>query len=619
MTPTISPTTSASPKRARPRLRALATAVTVALLALGCSSADHGMSPNDTSATSQSAIDLEEKALDASVILQPNATKAVENTTVQVASYFLHQASFGPNAANISAMQRVGFSGWLNAELAKPYTPLLPSVVAEAEKFAADTSIDTPKAIGRLGLNGATGDVLWRNMISADDQLRQRVAFALSQIFVVSNANNSVRNHSFAMADYYDTLGRHAFGNYRTLLEAVSRHPAMGFYLNAKGNKKADPKTGAVPDENYAREVMQLFSIGLIQLNADGTPKYDSLGNTIPTYTNDDVMGLARVFTGLSWGNGDTSTKQYNANGVWVRNSTTMRPIAEALAFQTTPMKVYPQFHETAEKRFLGTQIAANADGNLSLKVALDTLASHPNTGPFICKQLIQRLVTSNPSKAYVRDVVGVFNNNGKGVRGDLGAVVRRILTHPEARAYEAARASDRVGKLREPVQRITNWARLTEAKPVDGKWNAIDLGAGDVTVVTGQRPLESPSVFNFFRPGYTPPGSAAAAAGLLGPEFQITDETTVAGWANLVNRLITNSSPVKSDYAALLKLSADPAGLLNHLNIVLTGGMMTTDTQTLILKRLQAIDASKDAGKLQRVRAALQMVMLSPEYAVQR
>ena len=278
---------------------------------------------------------------------------------------------------------------------------------------------------------------IWKNFATGDDVLRQRMAFTLSEIFVVSLNSNIAFNYPRGPAQYLDTLGSNAFGNYRTLLEAVTYSPMMGLYLTHLRNVKENVSTGSVPDENYAREVMQLMSIGLSQLNLDGTEKLDSVGKPIETYTNADVSGLAKVMTGLSWAGPDSSNTRFNGG-----NADPDREIK--------PMQAYEQYHSISQKQFLGVTIPAQAVGatNNDVRIALDTLFNHPNVGPFIGKQLIQKLVSSNPSPAYVSRVAAAFNNNGSGVRGDMKAVIRAVLLDQEARAP----ASGNNGKLREPA-----------------------------------------------------------------------------------------------------------------------------------------------------------------------
>ncbi len=549
---------------------------------------------------------------DAAVIVLASDTPEEVRRKTNTASRFLHQATFGANEADIKTLQAVGFSGWFARQLAKPAgEPVTLAKVSGDARF--DATLDNGQA--RTAAHATRRDQIWRSMVAGDDQLRQRVAFALSQIFVVSTNSSLVSQRPLGLADYYDMLGRNAFGNFRKLLEDVSLHPVMGVYLSHAKNQKEDPATGRVPDENYAREVMQLFTIGLVDLNQDGTPKPDGNGRSKESYTNNDVTGLAKVFTGWSWGGASTTATNFAANRYYYI-------AARDLEAELMPMKQYPAFHSLAEKKFLGTVIPANTNGVDSLKIALDALFNHANTGPFIGKQLIQRLVTSNPSPAYVSRVAAKFGNNGRGVRGDMAAVLQAVLLDPEARDDDRARSTLGGGKLREPVVRLTNWARAFEATAATlDVWESI-ASLTDVTQSTGQLPLQSPSVFNFYRPGYTPPGSAVARDGMVAPEFQITTEVTTAGYSNLIaSRIFRSPSAtlVASGYAKELALASTPDQLLDRIDAFLTGGLMTDSTRSRILAEVNAIDASTSANRLRRVQIAILLTMHSPEYLVQR
>jgi len=357
------------------------------------------------------------------------------------AARFLMQASFGPTEADIARVQSLGYAGWIDDQLALPQSPHLPYVKANynAQLFGANFAF--------------VQDSFWQQAIPAPDQLRQRVKYALSQIVVVSAESGTLANVSDGLANYYDLLGLHAFGNYRALLEAVATSPVMGIYLSHLRNQKADPLTGRVPDENFAREVMQLFSIGLTEINLDGTPKLVN-GQPVETYTNADITGLARVFTGWSWAAQDTSNASFNGGGT----AYTDRILR--------PMQPYPQFHETGTKSFLNVTIPANTPAQASLTLALDTLFNHPNLCPFIGRQLIQRLVTSNPSPAYVGRVSAACANNGAGVRGDL----------KEPAVRQAARAGAAAGAVGALLRRDLGLRQLADPQsrqPGDVAWPA--------------------------------------------------------------------------------------------------------------------------------------------------
>ena len=448
----------------------------------------------------------------------------------------------------------------------------------------------------------ATMESFWTQAVRGPDQLRQRTVLALSELFVVSTVNSAVEVQADAHASYLDMLSRNAFGNFRTLLEQVSTHPTMAHYLSHMRNQKEDPTTGRIPDENYAREVMQLFSIGLWQLNADGTRKTDGSGRPIPTYGQDDVMGRAKVFTGWSWNGPDKSFGRWSGwQGFDWKNQ----------------LQNYPDFHSTSEKRFLGTVVPAGTSGEQSMKVAMDTLFNHPNVGPFIGSQLIKRFVTSNPSPAYVGRVAAAFNNNGGGTRGDMKAVLRAVLLDPEARSA-AQLADPNWGKLREPLVRFGNWMRAFNASASDGYYRIWNLE--DPVSSIGQNPLRAPSVFNWFRPGYAPPGEILRK-GLVAPEFQITHETTTTGYANFVTHTVErghgwNSSAIKANYAPEVALANNPAALMDRLNMLLAAGRMSASTRQTILDAVSALPASNANA---RVHTAVALTMLSPDYIVQK
>jgi uncharacterized protein (DUF1800 family) len=512
----------------------------------------------------------------------PPPPPAAAPPTAAEASRFLGQASFAATDAEIARVQSLGYAGWLAEQAAQPRTQSHYDWMI-AKGYANDLT-------NTLSFTG-TDYSLWRKLISSPDVLRQRVALAWSEIMVISMAGLPVSWRGFVAASYMDVLETHALGNYRELLEAVTLSTGMGVYLNMRGNVKEDAATGRVPDENYAREVLQLFSIGLTDLALDGTPKN---GVVTDSYGQDTITGLAKVFTGWNY-DGRVGTDPSN----------TQRP----MVFNAAQ-------HSPSEKKFLGVTIAAGTDGVVALKTALDTIANHPNVAPFISRQLIQRLVSSNPSPAYVARVATVFNNNGNNVRGDLKAVVNAILLDSEARSAPTAADTTR-GKLREPIVRFVQWARSFNATSPTGIWNIPNLS--DPATRLGQSPLRSPSVFNFFRPGYVPPNSALGTAKITAPEFQITNETTIVAWANYAQSLIVNGvGEVKPDYTAELALAADAAALVNRVVLLLTGNALAADTVATITNAVTSISASTDAGKRNRVYAAIHLVLCAPAYLVQ-
>ncbi len=528
------------------------------------------------------------------------------STTPAEASRFLAQSTFGATMPEINKVAMAGYAAWMEDQFAKPQS-LHQSYIE---------SLMPTLAVGEGVPQSWIFETFWRNAATADDPLRQRVVFALSEIFVISLVDGVVNDYGRGVAAYLDMLGQHAFGNYRALLEAVSRHPMMGIYLSHLRNQKEDPSRGRVPDENYAREVMQLFTIGLYELNADGTPRLVG-GAPVETYSNADVTGLAKVFTGFSWAGPDTS------NARFFGNSSARDPNREVL-----PMQGYPQYHSTSEKSFLGLTIPAQStpDPDESLRLALDRLFNHANVGPFIGKQLIQRLVTSNPSPAYVGRVAAAFADNGRGVRGDMRAVLRAVLLDPEAR--DSAKLNDpQFGKLREPVVRLANWMRAFNATSASGRFlmNNTDNASSSL----GQSPMRSPSVFNFFRPGYVPPNTQLAAAGLVGPEFQITSETSIAGYLNYMQSVVQNgagitpsgatSRDIQASYAAETALAADANALIDRVDLLLTYSTMSESTRAGIRSAVENISMTASNAALNRVRLAIFLTLASPDYLIQR
>lgn len=538
-------------------------------------------------------------------------------------SRFMAQASFGAGERDLKELKGSSANDWIEKEFAKPQTRLLS--VIDAWKA---------KRTDRLTMNDTY--YAWWYASQQDDQLRQRIAWALSQIFVVSAASGT-SEYPRGMANYHDVLAANAFGNFRQLLEDVTLNPMMGIYLTHLRNRaeqynNAGDQTSS-PDENYAREVMQLFTIGLEMLNPDGSVKRDGRGEAIPTYNNDDILGLARVLTGWSWGGPRTS---YDC---FVRHQSCS--VAAVPDLDVVPMKAYPQYHSTKEKRFLGVSIPeGQATPVASLKLALDTLFNHPNVGPFIGKQLIQRLVTSNPSPAYVRRVAEAFDNNGTGVRGDMKAVIRAILLDPEARQR---RPNDpAAGRIREPVLRLAQLLRAFDAKSVSGEWK---LGWTEGAGALNQMPYRSPSVFNFYRPGYSPANTAVSRAGLVAPEMQILNESSQAGIANYFYGATHGGNPgvgntvdvpnpedpakpfkkreIHFDYSALTALAERPEALVDHLDRLLTGGQMKDDTRRTIIDTVRRAEyvhyRTKEQVNLYRAGMAVYLTVMSTDYQVQK
>ncbi|RSF01316.1 DUF1800 domain-containing protein [Achromobacter aegrifaciens] len=497
------------------------------------------------------------------------------------ASRFLAQATFGPTPAEIDAVVRDGYAAWLDAQLAMPPSQTHFDWLLQQRK-------NTEEFKGN-GINAPLESTLWRKFISAPDQVRTRVAFALSEIFVVGVSSITASWPLFGAAGFMDLLAEHALGNYQQLLTAVTRNLSMGCMLTYRGNRKEDPKTGRHPDENYAREVMQLFSIGLLELEPDGAKRMVN-GAPVETYTNADVQGLAKGFTGWDINGPETDVE-----------------------FHRRPMALNNALHSLAEKRFLGAVVPAGTDGHLSLKRAMEVICAHPNVGPFIGTQLIQRLVTSNPSRAYVARVSAAFNDDGSGKRGNLKAVVRAGLLDPEARNPDLAAPG--WGKVREPIVRFAAWARAFGATSNNGAWAMPDTT--DNTIRLAQSPMRSASVFNFFRPRYVPPVTELARRNLVAPELQITDETSIAGYLNFLAIYVDRGwEDLQTPYAAEIALAQDPSALVARVALLLAGDAYSAETAGSIARAVAPIPAGRPRA---RVRAAIMLVAASPAYLGQK
>ncbi len=567
----------------------------------------------------------------------PNASPAAAGASnaPAAAARFLTQATFGPTAAEITRMSTLTYAAWIDEQYAKPQAyHRLTLNQASADLAATGGSISPTNFF----------DSYWSQAVAGDDQLRQRAAFALSQIFVISFTDATLRSQPRGVASYYDMLGENAFGNFRDLLEAVALHPMMGVYLSHLKNQKEDPATGRVPDLNFAREITQLFTLGQYRLNADGSVVTGSDGKAASTYVSADLEGLSQVFTGWSWYAGTLPTDRTNRRffGSDADLERDWRPMQDYNRFA-----VNTDFHSIGAKTFLGVTIGAQtlatADTRGDLKIALDTLFNHPNVGPFIGRQLIQRLVTSNPSPAYVGRVAAAFADNGAGKRGDMKAVWKAVLLDTEART---ASTSASAGKLREPVVRLANFMRAFNAKSTSGRFQGIG-NTDDPATRLNQTPLFAPTVFNFYRPGYVPASKPIADAGLVAPEFQIVHDVSVAGYMNYLRGLVTLDSnrDIQQDYSAELALAATPTELVERMNLLLFYGQMPDSLRSQLVAAVTSRalpapvypapvpgasapaggtptatnQAQIDAAKRDRVYLAVYMAMVSPDYLVQK
>lgn len=445
----------------------------------------------------------------------------------------------------------------------------------------------------------------WRHNLENQDYLKQKLAYAYSQIFVISSVVD-VGEFAYGMASFYDILLKHTVGNFKDLLLEVSLHPSMGFYLSHFNNSKSIPERNIHPDENYAREIMQLFTIGLYKLDIDGSLKRDSLGNPIPTYTQKDIKELAKVFTGLSAGKA----------GNFERGNVRFGMNVYGTDF-SVPMAMYDDWHEFGGKSFLGLYIPSGQKGMKDIEMAVEHIFRHPNVGPFIGKQLIQKLVTSNPSPAYIKKVAETFNDNGKGVRGDMAAVFKAILLHPEARSCESLQSPTQ-GKLQEPMVRLME--RTRNYKLIPDANNKIFTDGGDSRWRFDQNILTAPNVFNFYLPTYSPLG-ALRNNNLLGPEFQMHNSTSSVRWANsamspdwLMNYYwrMQREGFYELELSDLYAYANDPEALLNQLDKRFTRGQLTSRTRRLIKYNIDRNLSTKN-----RINSAIGILLLSPEYNI--
>jgi len=546
---------------------------------------------------------------------------------------FLSQATFGGTAAEISALTGTGVSEWFREQFTETPFDYLQTV----DEYQARL----PYLFRNPWSERAATFAFWKASINGDDQLRQRMVFALSQILVISNAgNNELLELSGAVAYYQSLLTKHAFGGYRDLLEDITYAPAMGLYLTYMGNQKEDPATDRQPDENYARELLQLFTIGLIDLNDDGSPAYyaDADESPVELYTNQDITGLAKVFTGL-----DRVDKDLVIN------------VANELAIRASwrqPMIVYPESHSTSEKNFLGLSIPAGTDARASIALTLDHLMNINTMGPFLSRQLIQRFTTSDPSSAYVKRVTETFNAGqftlpdgtivGSRQRGDLKATLAAILLDPE---NVNPPDPNSYGKPREPVLRFIQWARLF-ADGTDNPEYTLQLYDVSSADNLGQHPYRAPSVFNFYRPGYIPPNTLSGSNGMTVPEFQLVNGTTIPGYINFITFFARGGTleadleiyeefgdiigvdfdpqlarqSFVPDYSVIEGLAGNPGELVDYIYLLMTGSLPSQDTRQTLITYLREVDTSNNST-WREVRAALAviLVMTSSDYLIQR
>lgn len=505
------------------------------------------------------------------------------------AAQFLQLATFGATATEIDAKTKVSVDEWLEAQFQLPISRHTPIVNRYLQTYGYDIdAMPNPGTFRRFAF--------WERVIESPDQLRQLVAYALTQVFVVSDRPTPIFVNPLALSSYYDTLLEHSFGNFEDLLLAVTMHPVMGFYLSHVNNAKSDPVANTFPDENYAREVMQLFTIGLYELNLDGSWILDPAGKPIPTYDNQVIREFSKVFTGLSYGETGYSPELMFGK----RNP----------AFNV-PMVMFEEFHEPGEKTLLNGEILPSGQSAMEdIRGAVKNLFQHANVGPFIGKLLIQRLITSNPSPAYVARVASAFNGGSETPRGDMKALVRAILTDPEAASAE---------RIREPFRRYVHMIRALEPTSEDGSYPGLGYLA---QFLTGQHVLSAPSVFNFYSPAFTQPGELETL-GWVSPELQITTEDTIVGITNLVAATLyreqgldtPNDFPdVTFDLSHYVALADEGEALVDEVAIVFAGDQLSDVARSIILDAVEEIPAT---NRQDRVNLALYLTLIAPSYAV--
>ena len=525
-----------------------------------------------------------------------------------LAARFLKQATFGPTMSQVEALadDDLDFEGWIDEQLTLPASGHLDHYYS--------MGVENPTEPRRFGSdprgNSTTLKVtVWYDIaLLGEDQLRQRMAWALSQIFVMGEAGSLQNFYPVQWINWYDILVNNAFGNYRELLHNVTYSPKMGDYLTYLNNRKANGNQ--LPDENYAREVMQLFTVGLWHLNNDGTLKLDEEGQPIPTYTNYHITELAKVFTGLTLSPNVPGKHHIFENGF--KNN------------RVDPMIAQNGLHDSKSKEMLdGTIIPSrgnrDVNANADIAMALDILFNHPNTPPFVSYRLIQRFTSSNPSPEYIERVTNVFIDNGEGERGDLAAILKAILLDPEARDAGYLMEHGR-GKLREPLLKFT---QLCRAFNLQHNLQNPNFYIESMADEFGMSPYQYPSVFNFYLPEFSPAGKVQDAS-LVAPEFQILDDSTGLKTFYVFHRLINhglvggvakglNPRP-KLDYSELLPLTDDVPALIDYLDLLLTHQTLRDDTKELIIESVEAVpDLFPDT----RVKRAIVLITISPEFAI--
>lgn len=535
-------------------------------------------------------------------------TSSTYLTTKEDAYTFLSRASFGGTQEEINTLVETDVTDWVEKQLEKPYESYVEALRPEFE-------VKGNSHIGSVMSSDLTVVRFWDGAIDTEgngfkDVLRQRLIYALSQIIVANDPNKS-RSHREAY--YIDQLGKNAFGNYRDILYDITYTPLMGEYLTFIGNRKFNPLTGASPDENYAREILQLFSVGLVELNMDGTPVFDVNGQPIETYRNLDIENLAKVFTGFRFDFSLPNVEPY-----------------------LNPMEMNEAQHSLEEKAFLDVVIPANTNGFDSVNLAIDGIFNHPNVPPFIARQLIQRFTASHPEPAYVERVATAFATgtftagNGKvfgtGQRGCMKATISSILL--DESLYTANVSTTSYGKIKEPVLKFIHLCRAIGVKNVKSfhEGQIRNQIFSDLTGI-GQKPFDSPSVFNYYRPDFVAPSTESALQNLTTPELQILDSNTTIAYVNFITQYIKDTSPpfngeegvnyFEPDYEYAISIADNPTALVDHYNLLMTGNTLTAQSRQAIIDALATTTVSNDTDRLSRIHGCLLMMACDSAFAV--
>lgn len=562
----------------------------------------------------------------------PTAFNTINGSGFDAAYYeagrFLMQASVGFNESHVQDVLTMNIDNWIDDQFTKPSSLVLPALY-QVGQISRDSCIALggnncdPARLNEVDFSNAWWDVNMKN----EDLLRHKVAMALSEILVISR-NSRLGQNGEGLSSYYDMLLTNAFGSYRDILYDTARHPSMGYYLTHANNPKTDVDANIYPDENFAREILQLFSIGLVELNTDGTTVLVG-GNPIPTYDNVVVGEFSKIFTGLSWG------------GLWpASNPPTSVPgpafgVAINYADFTVPMMMFDDDHEPGAKTLLNGELTlASNTGLEDLDAAIDNIMAHDNIAPFVCYRLIQRLIKSNPSPAYVGRVASIFNANSSGVKGDMKSVIKAILLDEEARdcSYQM---DSKNGRLKEPMFMYSHFARMIALHRDQDNyfWNTDNF----YQTATKQGILKAPSVFNFYKYNDGPKG-AIQDAGLVAPEFSILTQQTSVGYINYANNWTRGSNGDKSRIFRILELdwddqfvywdklafqpyTHDTEAFINWLDRNLTVGTMSDFTRQLIRDAADSILAPGYLSTIpdDRIALAAYLTLISPDYTIIR